>query len=151
MWVYSDVVQIIILLGRRWPQRGQKVELLYWNIYWTIIIFFLFKDHLVGTAIIYLESSSGGFLFRFTQFMIPRRRVGPQGVLVKLLPINNLKICLQKKTLTLMKVTSDNVESNFSKFKCGFICFLFVCYNIIYIISFICYQTAMLLILHCGL
>lgn len=31
-----------------------------------------------------------------------------------------------------MKVTSDNVDSNFSKFKCGFICFLFVCYNIIY-------------------
>lgn len=50
-------------------------------------IFFLFKDHLVRKAIIYLESSSGGFLFRFTQFMIPRRRVGPQGVLVKLLPI----------------------------------------------------------------
>lgn len=31
-----------------------------------------------------------------------------------------------------MKVTSDNVDSNFSKFKCWFICFLFVCYNIIY-------------------
>lgn len=49
--------------------------------------FFLFKDQLVRTAIIYLESSSGGFLFRFTQFMIRRRRVGTQGVLVKLLPI----------------------------------------------------------------
>lgn len=44
----------------------------------------------------------------------------------------NLKIRLQKKSLTLMKVTSDNVDFNFSKFKCGFICFLFVCYNIIY-------------------
>lgn len=40
-------------------------------------------------------------------------------------------MCLQKNPLTLMKVTSDNVDSNF-KFKCGFICFLFVCYNIIY-------------------
>lgn len=50
-------------------------------------IFFLFKDHLVRSAIIYLESSSGGFLFRFTQFMIRRRRVGTQCVLVKLLPI----------------------------------------------------------------
>lgn len=49
--------------------------------------FFLFKDHLVRTAIIYFESSSGGFLFRFTQFMIRRRRVGTQCVLVKLLPI----------------------------------------------------------------
>lgn len=49
--------------------------------------FFLFKDYLVRTAIIYLESSSGGFLFRFAQFMIPRGRVGAQGRLVKLLPV----------------------------------------------------------------
>lgn len=43
VWVYSDVVQIIILLGRIWPQWGQNVELLYWNIYWAIIIFFYLK------------------------------------------------------------------------------------------------------------
>lgn len=32
-----------------------------------------------------------------------------------------------------MKVILDNVDFNF-KFKCGFICFLFVCYNIIYML-----------------
>lgn len=46
--------------------------------------FVLFKDQLVRTAIIYLESSPGGFLFRFTQFMNRRRRVGTQGLLVKI-------------------------------------------------------------------
>lgn len=35
-------------------------------------IFFLFKDHLVRTAIIYLESSSGGFLIQVYSIPDPK-------------------------------------------------------------------------------
>lgn len=55
---------------------------------------------------------------------------------------------LKKKFFILMKVILDNVDFNFLKFKCRFICFLFVCYNIIYNIIYMllnCYVIDFLL------